>query len=87
MTKSKTKWKEVRQMQDEDIDFSDNPETDEEFWADAEIVLPKRKVTMTIRLDGDVLTWFRDQGKGYQTRMNAVLRSYMESKKMKNGIK
>jgi uncharacterized protein (DUF4415 family) len=68
-------------MDDEDIDFSDNPETDEDFWADAEVVLPKRKVTMTIRVDEDVLSWFRDQGRGYQTRMNAVLRSYMKSKK------
>jgi uncharacterized protein (DUF4415 family) len=53
--------------------------TDEEFWRKAKIVMPQVKETMTIRLDADVLEWFRSQGKGYQTRINAILRSYMRS--------
>jgi uncharacterized protein (DUF4415 family) len=53
--------------------------TDEEFWKEAKIVLPPIKETMTIRLDADVLEWFRKQGKGYQTRINAVLRSYVHA--------
>jgi uncharacterized protein (DUF4415 family) len=53
--------------------------TDEDFWKDAQIVMPQPKETMTIRLDADVLEWFRRQGRGYQTRINAVLRSYMRA--------
>lgn len=41
--------------------------------------MPQVKETMTIRLDADVLEWFRRQGKGYQTRINAILRSYMHA--------
>ena len=59
----------------------DNQPTDEAFWADprVRVVLPPRKEVMTIRIDPDVLAWFRRE-KGYQTRINAVLRTYMEAK-------
>jgi uncharacterized protein (DUF4415 family) len=53
--------------------------TDEEFWKGARIVLPQPKETMTIRVDADVLEWFRKEGRGYQTRINAILRSYMRA--------
>jgi uncharacterized protein (DUF4415 family) len=43
-------------------------------WATAELPLPRRKAHMTLRLDADMLGWFRAQGKGYQTRINAILR-------------
>ena len=68
-------------MPDEEIDFSDIPETDAEFWATAKVVIPenRRKAQVTIRLDPDVLSWFKKQGSGYQTRINAVLRSYYEA--------
>lgn len=49
--------------------------TDEAFWKKAKIVMPQAKETITIRLDADVLEWFRKQGSGYQTRINAILRS------------
>ncbi len=56
------------------------PEIDEAFWANARVVMPlPRKVHTGIRLDADLLEWFKSQGKGWQTRMNAVLRSYYES--------
>jgi len=51
--------------------------TDEE-WARAEVIHP-RKVAVGIKLDNDVLGWFRSQGKGYQTRINTVLRRYYEA--------
>lgn len=51
----------------------------EGFWDDAEVVVPEPKEPISIRVDRDVLTWFRRTGPGYQTRMNAVLRSYMEA--------
>ena len=48
-----------------------------DFWDDAEVVVPPPKEPISLRVDGDVLRWFREQGPGYQSRMNAVLRSYM----------
>ena len=69
----------LKKMKDSDIDFSDCPELDEEFLKHAKIVLPQRKKTVTIRLDQDVIDWFRAQGKGYQTRINALLRAYMKA--------
>lgn len=62
-----------------DIDYSDIPETDAAFWAQAEIHMPKRKKIMTIRVDSDVYAWFKEEGRGYQTKINAILRSYVQS--------
>ena len=53
--------------------------TDAAFWADAEVVMPQPKRAISLRVDGDVLEWFKSHGHGYQTRMNAVLRAYMEA--------
>ena len=60
-------------------------ELDEEFWENATIVFPaaQGKVSKTIRYDHDVLAWFQATGKGWQTRMNAVLRGYVEAQKRK----
>ncbi len=77
---SKTDWERVDAMTDEEIDTSDIPPLDETFFANAQIRLPKRKESITIRLDPDVLAWFRALGKGYQTHINAVLRTYMEAR-------
>lgn len=49
----------------------------DDFWAEAELVLPQPKQAISFRVDQDVLEWFKEQGPRYQTRMNAVLRSYM----------
>ena len=67
-------------MRDEDIDCSDIPETDAAFWASAELKIPENKERITVRIDQDVLQWLKDQGPGYQTRMNAILRQYMLAK-------
>lgn len=65
---------------DEDIDYSDIPEADETFWKNAEARWPDGpKTPLNMRLDTDVVAWFRSQGKGYQTRINAVLRSFYEA--------
>ena len=66
-------------MTDEDIDYSDIPDhgDDPEFWAKA-VRMPRNKQGVFIRLDADVLDWFKAQGPGYQTRINAVLRAYVE---------
>ncbi len=63
----------------DDIDFSDIPELDEEFWKKAKVQFPDTKASVHIRLDRDVLEWLKGQGKGYQTRINAILRSYYEA--------
>lgn len=76
--RSKTDWKRMAAMQDEDIDTSDIPELDEDFFRQAEIRLPSKQ-SVTIRLDADVLEWFKANGQGYQTRINKLLRSYMEA--------
>ena len=55
------------------------PATDEEFWRRTEAYMPKTKQGVFVRLDADVLGWLKAKGKGYQTRMNAMLRVLMES--------
>lgn len=72
--------KELAAMPDEDIDFSDIPEFGANFWKNARVRVPDQpKMPLNVRLDADVVQWFRSQGKGYQTRMNAVLRSFYEA--------
>ena len=66
-------------MKDEDIDFSDIPPIDPLVFKKMVIRMPEKKAALSIRLDPVVITWFRTQGKGYQTRINAVLRSYVEA--------
>ncbi len=76
---SKERLAEIAAMPDERIDTSDIPELDESFFEKARLVLPAgaAKKTVTLRMDEDVLEWFRSHGKGHLTRMNAVLRAYM----------
>lgn len=75
---SASDWERLNAMSDEDIDTSDIPELDDEFFQQAELHLPMKK-PVTIRLDADVLEWFKSQGQGYQTRINNLLRKYMET--------
>ena len=76
---SATDWKRVDGVRDADVDTSEIAPLDQSFFENAELRLPGPKKSITVRLDADVLEWFRAQGKGYQTRINAVLRLYMES--------
>jgi uncharacterized protein (DUF4415 family) len=52
-----------------------------EFWRSARVVMPVGKTSIHLRLDSDVVAWFRAHGKGHLTRMNAVLRAYVEAQK------
>lgn len=80
MTISKKRLAEIAAIKDKDIDYSDIPELDEKnFWAKAELRMPGNKERITVRIDHDILEWLRNQGPGYQTRMNAILRQYMEA--------
>ena len=78
---SNTDWDRVNRMKDEDIDTSDAPEWDASMFANAKVQLPENKKTISIRLPSDLIDWYKAQGKGYQTRMGAVLRMYMETQK------
>ena len=65
--------------QDQSIDFGDIPELDESFWREAELVEPDRTEQITMRVKRSVLEYFRASGKGYQTRINRVLESYVQA--------
>ena len=83
--KGRTNWKRVRALTDEEIseairkDPDVAPILDKEWFRKARIVIPE-KTPITIRLDRDIIEWFKKHGKGYQTRINAVLRAYVESR-------
>lgn len=71
----------LRGASEEEIRRSSPPELadlPEDFWQDAVIVEPGRKQAVSLRVDRDVLEWFRAQGPRYLSRMNAVLRAYMQ---------
>lgn len=80
---SQTDWQRLDAMTDEDIDLSDCPEVTPELFAKAVVrrgLSPtKNKAQVTLRIDRDVLEWFKSQGRGYQTQINALLRAYMEA--------
>jgi len=82
-----TDLKRLDAMKDEDIDFSDNPEIPAEMFARGIIrrgLKPvRRKDQLTLRVDSDVVAWYRKQGSGYQTKINALLRAYMEAHQQK----
>ncbi len=61
-------------------DAPEGPSLGADFWKEANVVYPEGpKKQITVRLDADMVEWFKQQGRGYQTRMNAVLRSYYEA--------
>lgn len=66
-------------MKDGDIDYSDIPPLDKSFFTKATEAWPPPKQQLTIRLDADVLKWLKSHGRGYQTRINRILRVAMES--------
>ena len=80
--KSETDWKRLDAMKDEDIDLSDIPEIPPAMFARGIIrrgLKPVvRKKQLTLRMDSDVIEWFKKQGRGYQTKINSLLRAYME---------
>lgn len=71
---------EARRLDAMPIDYSDIPELDEAFFKNA-VEWPPAKTQLTIRLDADVLAWLKSHGRGYQTRINRILRVAMESQK------
>lgn len=82
--KGKTDWARVDALTDEDIAKAVANDPDavpiDIDWSDAVLVIPARKKAISIRVDEDVLDFFKKEGDGYQRRINAVLRSYMQQK-------
>jgi uncharacterized protein (DUF4415 family) len=83
--KGKTAWAAVDALTDEEIAEAIRSDPDavplDVDWSEAVLVIPPKKKAISIRVDEDVLDFFKQQGTGYQRRINAVLRSYMEQKK------
>ncbi len=75
----KSDLKRIDAMRDEDIDYSDIPEFDDDFLESVEMKFSPGKKQIALRVDTDVLEWMKAQGKGYQSRINAVLRAYYEA--------
>ena len=88
--KGKTDWKKVDALTDEDIAraIANDPDTFEPepaWFANALILRPSQpKERITVRLDADMLHWFKEQGGGYQTRINGILRAYYEAQRAKS---
>ncbi len=75
--KSRTDWAKIKAMKDREIDLSEIPELDNHFFSEAAL-WPGKKKQITIRIDPDVLDFFKQKGRGYQSVINAVLRRFME---------
>ncbi len=81
----KTDWKRVEALTPEEVKRAGEEDLKEHGmvpdWTQAKLVRPKAKQSIHLRLDPDVIAWFKAQGRGYQTRMNAVLRTYVNAHK------
>jgi uncharacterized protein (DUF4415 family) len=82
--RSRTNWKRLDRLSDRQIDYSEIGELQPDFFSKA-IRWPGKKKQITLRLDPDVLAFFRKGGRGYQTTINAVLRKYIEARKGRAG--
>ena len=83
--KGKTDWAAVDSLTDKQIAEAVRNDPDaaplDVDWSEAVLVIPPKKKAISIRMDEDVLDYFKNEGAGYQRRMNAVLRSYVEQKR------
>lgn len=88
--KDRTDWNRLKSLSEAQIEAmakadADNPATREDDWAGAVVGIPPLKTSIHAMFDTEVVNWFKAQGKGYQTRMNAVLRRYYETHNKKAG--
>ncbi len=72
---------EIAEVEDAAIDFGDIPELDDAFWREADLIEPDRTEPITLRVKRSVLNHFRAPGRGYQTRINRVLESYVRAQR------
>ena len=78
--KGKTDWERLRREEEAGIEPEKDPDEGEFDWSRAKVNMPRPKQAISVRLDADVLEFFKAEGRGYQTRINAVLRSYMKAR-------
>ncbi len=76
---SETDWARIDRMTDEEIDTSDSPPLDDDFFSRAEWRMPEKKTAVTLSVDSEVLKWFEAQGEDFQHRVNAALKIYAEA--------
>jgi uncharacterized protein (DUF4415 family) len=81
LNKSETDWARIDAMSDEDIDFSDCPEATPEMFAKAVVRRTPKSQTITLKVDQDVLTWFKSQGDSAERQMAMALKIYAEANK------
>jgi uncharacterized protein (DUF4415 family) len=86
LSKSKTNWERLRTMKDSEIDYSDIPPITPDVFAKGVVrrgfkPVKLTKVPLTVRVDREVLKWYQALGRGYQTKINALLRAFMEASK------
>ena len=86
MGPGETDWERLKNLTDEEIEAGMRDDPDwadflDDDWSDAVLVVPAKKKAISIRLDEDVIDFFKAKGEGYQTRINAVLRRYMDKTK------
>ena len=77
--KSASDWERIDAMTEGDIDTIDIPPLGDDFFRNAKLQLPEGKTSVTVRLDSEVMKWLKSSGKGYQTKINAILRTYMNA--------
>jgi uncharacterized protein (DUF4415 family) len=86
----KSDWKAAEALSDEEIEAAIASDEDEAGmnvdWSTVSVELPRPKAVLNMRVDYEVLEYFRSQGKGYQKKINAVLRSYVEQKQKQKGM-
>ena len=81
----KTDWARVDAMSDREIEKAAKadpdaaPILDKNWFKQATVVLPERKVPISLRMDREVVEWFKAHGRRYQSRMNAVLKAYVQA--------
>lgn len=78
---SRTNWARIDAMSDEDIDTSDIPPLSEEFFANAQLRMPKSPIKVSVSVDPDTFAWFQAQGARAEQQMSVALRIYAEAHK------
>jgi uncharacterized protein (DUF4415 family) len=82
LPKGKTQWEKLESMSEEEIESSAKADTENPRWTknmlnSAKLQMPKKKISVHMYLDQDIVEWFKSKGKGYQPRINSVLKSYV----------
>ncbi len=83
----RTDWERLRREAEQGIEPEPDPDEGEFDWSQARVVMPASKTGVYMRLDDDIIAFFKEQGRGYQTRINAVLRGYVEAHRRRPGAR